>query len=324
MAAMMPVLAAAEHASANSSHGDVAMSLRGTNAGRYDYGIRLGSGAYGEVYLARDTHCNMKQVAIKFITSKNVDAAFRVAQEEAKILESLGHANVIRFQQVFSYRNAAATAYNVCIVSEFCERGDLNKYLIDNSTADENKVPARLQTMLMLQSIAGLEYLHANDVTHRDIKPGNILLDRHLNVKIADFGLSKKHWGRQKGSAGQLALHTVCGTDIFMAPEVATGHYTNAVDVLSLGLVFLCIILPYRFSIGSIIIPYVDRPSRCTLEMAFNKDSSVTAIKHFGMEIESSLTLYQQKILAAMLEFQPHRRATASNIRQMLKTELLK
>lgn len=80
------------------------------------------------------------------------------------------------------------------------------------------------------QILEGLEYLHVNNVIHRDIKAANILLDSKGAIKLADFGSSKKIYGSINTS------RSLCGTPYYMAPEVIrqSGHNRYA-DIWSLG-----------------------------------------------------------------------------------------
>lgn len=84
---------------------------------------------------------------------------------------------------------------------------------------------------MVLQTLKGLEYLHARNIVHRDVKPGNILVmaRRPIHIKLADFGLATK-----------AADHfTICGTEIYLAPEVRQPHYTEKVDIWSVGIIVM-------------------------------------------------------------------------------------
>lgn len=90
---------------------------------------------------------------------------------------------------------------------------------------------SRIQSMLT-QLIATLEYLHSNGIVHRDIKGENLMLDQFNNLKMIDFGLSR----RQTDPDGMLG--TICGSYSYMAPElVRAERYTEKVDIWSAGVV---------------------------------------------------------------------------------------
>lgn len=90
------------------------------------------------------------------------------------------------------------------------------------------RYPENVVKMIAAQIILALEYLHNQNIIYRDLKPENILLDGGY-IKIADFGLSKK---LTDGLA-----HSVCGTPIYVAPEVSKGSYTTKSDLYSLGVI---------------------------------------------------------------------------------------
>jgi len=84
--------------------------------------------------------------------------------------------------------------------------------------------------------------MHAQGIAHRDIKPENIMLTKDNEVKLIDFGLSKRHKKKEK-------LKTIAGTPYYMAPEVLVGNYDNACDSWSLGVllyVFMSGYLPFQ------------------------------------------------------------------------------
>lgn len=134
------------------------------------------------------------------------------------------------------------------IIMEFVPGGDLGKFILEDGAFPENMT----QTMSQ-QLLSALGYLHANNITHRDVKPDNILINtiEPLEVKLTDFGLSKMV------DTEQTFLRTFCGTLLYCAPEVYTEYseyddngvrnrgkkmrripgqrYNHAVDIWSLG-----------------------------------------------------------------------------------------
>merc|ERR1719229_1061357 len=85
--------------------------------------------------------------------------------------------------------------------------------------------------VVMRETLRGLMYLHSNKLIHRDIKSGNILLNRKGQCKLADFGISKAFENTIN------AAKTVIGTPYWMAPEVFTdGKYNTKADIWSLGI----------------------------------------------------------------------------------------
>jgi calcium-dependent protein kinase len=91
--------------------------------------------------------------------------------------------------------------------------------------------------------LGACHHMHSQGVVHRDIKPENIMLDSTGEIKLIDFGLSKK----QKD--GKKMLKTVLGTPYYMAPEVLDGKYDSKCDIWALGVllyVFMSGYLPFQ------------------------------------------------------------------------------
>ena len=90
----------------------------------------------------------------------------------------------------------------------------------------------------MKKLFSALNHMHAKDIIHRDIKPENIMITALDEIKIIDFGLSKRY---KKGEK----LHNVAGTPYYMAPEVLEGDYDNKCDVWSLGVLLYVLMSGY-------------------------------------------------------------------------------
>jgi hypothetical protein len=139
---------------------------------------KVGDGAFGEVFRGRLWGTD---VAIKKLKDLHADVLDDLKREIA-ILSTLRHPNMVL------YIGACTKPPNVCIVTEWCDRGSLNAAL--------HGVDAFLSTRMLLQQAMGIaqgmNYLHSlgNRIIHRDLKSHNILLDKNYGVKIADFGLS--------------------------------------------------------------------------------------------------------------------------------------
>ncbi len=188
--------------------------------GNYDLsGVCLGKGAFGDVQKA----CHIKTktpVALKLLNLNDLtnpqDQQF--LGREAKILLNLRHPNIVRFIEVCNSANI------FCTVFEFIEGNDLNRYLKKNQGLEESQAKG-----IAGQIAAGLAYLHANDVIHRDLKPDNIMLSGK-RVVIIDFGFSAK-WRR-----GEI-MQCHPGSPDFAAPELFNGdpYYGPPIDIWSFG-----------------------------------------------------------------------------------------
>jgi serine/threonine protein kinase len=88
----------------------------------------------------------------------------------------------------------------------------------------------------IVQIVLGMEFIHSKKFIHRDLKPTNILLDDDHSVKISDFGSSRMYESEVD------VTMTGVGTPLYMAPEVASGHYDQKVDVYSFGLILYDIV----------------------------------------------------------------------------------
>lgn len=116
-------------------------------------------------------------------------------------------------------------------VTELCEGGTLCDFLNEQPGC---KLDHNETIDMVLRVARGIQVLHNNKITHRDLKPDNILLRTRFvrgkspDIKIADFGLSTK----------KLIMETLAGTKEYIAPEQAKYQsYTNAVDVWALGII---------------------------------------------------------------------------------------
>lgn len=184
----------------------------------HDYEL-LGKGTYSNVY--KGYHKITKEpVAIKEIDlNKNVKYINRF-YKEIEILEKTDNINIINI--ITSIENKDY----IFIIMEFCEKGDLRKFL--------KKRPLKEQHVkkLMIQLVNGMQYMHNNNIYHRDLKPQNILIDKYYNLKITDFGLAKDEEENP-------LFKTICGSPMYMAPEIMKyKKYDKKADLWSLGVIF--------------------------------------------------------------------------------------
>lgn len=192
--------------------------------GGYTLVREIGRGGMGVVYEARQAMLE-RPVAIKVISSKySSDPEFMDRFErEARITASIDHPNVVR---VFDFDREGSRCY---LVMEYLDGMTLSELLAKRYSLDLKR------SLHLLREIAqGLGAAHAKGVLHRDIKPHNIMLDRHGNVKVMDFGLSKPFDATtQMTEAGALL-----GTPTYMAPEQCRAQpVTFQTDIYSLGVV---------------------------------------------------------------------------------------
>jgi serine/threonine kinase 33 len=192
---------------------------------RYELGRLLGRGSFGEVVLAV-SRATGERLACKMIDKKEAgSAAVRQLEREVNILKRVRHAHVVTLHEVLE------TPKRIFLVMELCDGGDLLSLLRARkrfAVHETHIVVARLSN--------AISYLHERDIVHRDLKLDNILLSRAvhddpLNIKLTDFGLSYI-LGKEN------MMQTVCGTPIYMAPEVIGGTgYSQSCDIWSMGVI---------------------------------------------------------------------------------------
>eukprot|EP00658_Telonema_sp_P-2_P022657 TRINITY_DN19056_c0_g2_i2.p1 TRINITY_DN19056_c0_g2~~TRINITY_DN19056_c0_g2_i2.p1 ORF type:complete len:403 (-),score=91.36 TRINITY_DN19056_c0_g2_i2:293-1501(-) len=181
----------------------------------------VGAGSYAEVYHGE---LNGKQVAIKRFRTKHMSPhEHEQFLNEVHVLASLSHPNILGFEA------AVATAPHFCIVTEYITPGSLQAVL---KHAQEYMLPWPRRVGMACDIAAGMGYLHSFQppIVHRDLKPSNLLVQSDGLVKVCDFGSS-----RQVVATGTMS---VCGTPVYMAPEVLRGErYDESADLYSFGIV---------------------------------------------------------------------------------------
>lgn len=198
---------------------------------RYHIGKKLGSGSGGIVLLVHNFQ-TCKAYALKHI-KKNVMVDLRAekAMNEVKIMTTIKHPCVVRMNDIID------THDSIFIMLELMQGGDLLRRIQSNHFLSES-----LSKLYFYQICHAIKYLHDRKITHRDLKPDNILLadkEDETLVKVSDFGLSKL-------VQNESVMKTMCGTLLYVAPEVlltgGRGEYTEKVDVWSLGVVLFCML----------------------------------------------------------------------------------
>jgi serine/threonine-protein kinase len=183
----------------------------------------LGVGGMGRVYLAEDERLGVR-VAIKVLRetlSRDPGSVMRLIAE-AKLAIQLAHPNVVR---VDHFEDGEMLKF---LVMEYIE-GETLAHRI----AGERKLPEGEVRRIAIEVCKGLEHAHHKRVIHRDIKPGNILLAKNGEIKIADFGIAREC----RDSVSRLTSQVDSGTLLYMSPEQLIGKSNEVSDVYSLGIV---------------------------------------------------------------------------------------
>lgn len=180
---------------------------------------KIGWGSSGKIYRLRNIFTG-KADALKKVQLGSLSATqLKEAEQEIHILRNLHHPNIIRYKDSFVSKD------NLCIVTEFCECGDLSKLI----KAAPGPLPEDDVLRIFIQVLLGVEYLHKKQILHRDLKAMNIFLKRGLKVKIGDLGIAR-HLNES------FFASTVVGTPFYLSPELCQERpYNYKSDIWALG-----------------------------------------------------------------------------------------
>ncbi|CAO3621101.1 unnamed protein product [Cunninghamella blakesleeana] len=239
----------------------------------------IGQGAFGTVHLGIDTKTNTEYAIKEFSKSRlrkkeqsemlrrkgrkplrggrgrgiGLGVGREVAQQtlsgssnpldlvrgEMAILKKLNHPNIVKLYEVLDDPNDDS----IYMVFEMAHKGVVMSISMDEKATPYTDEKAR---HYFREMILGIEYLHNNDIAHRDIKPDNLLLSNDDVLKIVDFGVSEIF------VKGNDKLKKSAGSPAFMAPELCKAHHGEisgkAADIWSMGVTLYCLIyghLPY-------------------------------------------------------------------------------
>ncbi len=205
------------------------MFFRGQAVGKYKILAPLGSGGFGTVYLAQDTWLD-KKVAIK-VPHRQQNLDLGELLHEPRLLGSLSHPNIV------SVLTAEKQDGVFFIVMEYVAGETLETII-----AREGALELTRALDVTVQIANAVDYAHRQNVIHRDLRPGNVLVNEQGLVKVADFGTSR---------VLEIAAHgtTVIGSPPYMAPEQFHGKAVFASDLYSLGVTMYQMLtgnLPYE------------------------------------------------------------------------------
>ncbi|KQK14076.1 hypothetical protein BRADI_1g14200v3 [Brachypodium distachyon] len=201
--------------------------------GKYELGRLLGRGTFAKVYHARCL-AGGDSVAVKVLDKPGLAAT---GMDEARVLGEVAAMRRLRHPNVLRLHEVLATRSKVYLVMELATGGDLLSRL---ASLPSRRLPEHAARRVFLQLASALIYCHARGVSHRDVKPQNVLLDAEGNLKVCDFGLAAVPESRRDDGR----LHTACGTPAFAAPEVLRRKAYDGVkaDAWSCGVILFVLL----------------------------------------------------------------------------------
>lgn len=198
----------------------------------YRVEARLGAGGMGTVYRARDTRLS-REVAIKVINPEIAAHPDRVARfhREARTVAALNHPGIV------TIHDTGDTHGMTFLVTELVDGATLRALLEQEGTLGHRRV-----VEIGSQAAEALAAAHGSRITHRDVKPENVMLTRDGRVKLLDFGLARSRGSDIDEDVTRTELHTgvgvVLGTVGYMSPEQVRGEELDPrSDIFSLGVV---------------------------------------------------------------------------------------
>jgi eukaryotic-like serine/threonine-protein kinase len=191
---------------------------RVASSGRFQRVRTLGSGGFGTVWLAMDTHLD-RTVAVKFAHAPDADTEQRI-RREAKALAAVRHPNCVRIYDI------VAEPDGLGIVMEYID-GPLLADVVKNKGTLDDVAAARLWVTMA----GALSAAHGEGVLHRDVKPSNVIVDNCGAPHLIDFGIARSAGDKTLTSTGMMV-----GTPDYLAPEIArNGPPTPAADCWQLA-----------------------------------------------------------------------------------------
>lgn len=259
--------------------------MDGNDGGKNDKKIvmvrTLGKGSFGKVKEALHTLTD-ENLAVKILEKVRVVAGgdqVRV-QREMAILKKVHHPNIVQVYEIVE------TPKYFFFLMEIASKGELSALI-----GARGGLPESEGRFLFGQLVSAVAHLHSLGISHRDIKPQNVLLDSDGNVKLSDFGLGSFF-------APAAMLETPCGSPCFAAPEVITGkpYRPEPSDVWGLGVTL------FNLLVGKL--PF-DEPTKKEL---YAKIQTVT------YESPSNISASALKLIKKLLVREPNNRPTASEL----------
>jgi serine/threonine protein kinase len=227
-------------------------NLVGQVLGHYRVVSRLGSGASGEVYCAKDLRL-MREVALKVLGRPEESNRLVTLQSEARMASSLNHPNIVTIHDADI---SAKTPYIVMeLITGKTLREMMNLHLLDLASS----------VCLGQQVAQGLARAHDEGLVHRDLKPENIMVSKEGLAKVLDFGLAQPAGSQSESTTDGTSFAPLAGTIAYMSPEQAAGKKLDfRSDQFSLGVILYEMVAGerpfHRTSIAQTVAAIIEEP----------------------------------------------------------------
>lgn len=291
----------------------------------------IGFGGYGIVYKAKDHSGNA--TAVKRIQVPNVKRKRRISENFNAILQ-LDHPHILRFFGTFW--NESKLNESLCwLFMEFCLHGNLGNFISRTNLSPRHLLEA------MIQMAQGVEYLHRNNIVHRDFKPTNILVASAspFVLKLTDFDMCRVLGEDFKTSK----MSSNVGCAAFKAPELFVRNkegklvYHRSVDIYSLGLTYLAILqgnrmlLPKLETAVDVFEAHLQVPIGSIMAIRSKDDKNKEPLTVIYPENDCAASVWPKwdstsyepdlrKLILQMTHLEPKQRATAGEVLQTIRS----
>lgn len=198
---------------------------------RYEIRERLGTGGMARVYKAWDTNLE-RLVAIKILHEHLADDPMfkQRFEREAKFIASFNHPNIV---QVYDYSVIEREGIPLCYMVMSFIPGKTLRDVLEEAQTDSHRLPLNQVRDIVNDLTAAIGYAHARGMVHRDVKPGNVILNEHGRAVLTDFGIARMVQSNRLTADG-----VSTGTPIYMSPEQASGQPGDTrSDLYALGII---------------------------------------------------------------------------------------
>ncbi|PNF29621.1 hypothetical protein B7P43_G16741 [Cryptotermes secundus] len=249
---------------------------------RYLIGKEIGNGAFGKVHIADYTDKSSRKkarLACKiFIEDSPTNCpSKKFLQRELHILTKIENPNIIHVHSILRH------GPRIFIFMSFAEMGNLSDFI-----RAKGKVPEQQARIWFRQMASGVQYLHGKNIAHRDLKSDNIVLSKHFNAKLADFGFARFC---VDSDGHPVFSKTYCGSLGYAAPEIIRGTPYNPkmADVWSLGIIlFFMLNVSMPFDVSNL---YRLRKAQMSRKLKFRVPTSMAAKSILKQILEPDVTL---------------------------------